>query len=409
LIAYQQLGQIYLQDRAFTPGLKVLDQAAAIRNADASFLIDLAELYLAYSRAGATNSSRSRALEMLNRAARQNPGNPLLMQRLAEGFEQLGDSDRAIEFTLKLKERFPALPNWREKLIDLYLGKEDTIKASELLQQMIREAPTDPRPYFSLGKIAMQTKKPEQAIEHFEKVLLLKPDFEPAYYELAIAQMTANRSRNALVTLEKARERYSKSFAVEFYTAMAYGQLKEFSNAIKHFTTAEVIASATATNRLTPNFYFQVGSAHERNGRYEEAARYFRKALELQPNFSEALNYLGYMWAERGENLDEAKELIEKAVELEPKNAAFLDSLGWVFFKMNKPKEALPWLLKAAELLEQPDPTIYDHLGDVYAALNQKAKAREAWHKALSIEPNDIKEQVRKKLDAGPASGSDNR
>ena len=94
--------------------------------------------------------------------------------------------------------------------------------------------------------------------------------------------------------------------------------------------------------------------------------------------------------------LEKARELIEKAVKAEPKNAAFLDSLGWVLFKLNHPSEALKQILTAVELSEEPDATVYDHLGDIYAALKQPEKAREAWRKSLSIEPND---EVRKKLE----------
>ena len=107
------------------------------------------------------------------------------------------------------------------------------------------------------------------------------------------------------------------------------------------------------------------------------------------------MNYLGYMWVDRGLKLSEAKQLIEKALEIEPENAAFLDSLGWAFYKLNKPQEALSWLLKAVEHSEEADATLYDHLGDIYAALNQVDRAREAWRKSLSVEPNDkIKEKI---------------
>jgi tetratricopeptide (TPR) repeat protein len=109
------------------------------------------------------------------------------------------------------------------------------------------------------------------------------------------------------------------------------------------------------------------------------------------------------MWAERGVNLPQAREMIQKAVKLEPKNAAFLDSLGWVLFKMDKPKEALPYLLKALENSEEPDSTLYDHLGDIYSSLHETAKAREAWLKAINIEPN---EEIQKKLGAAVTSGS---
>jgi Flp pilus assembly protein TadD len=50
---------------------------------------------------------------------------------------------------------------------------------------------------------------------------------------------------------------------------------------------------------------------------------------------------------------------------------------------------------QAVENSKEPDPTLYDHLGDIYNALHQAEKAREAWNKSLSLEPNP---QIEKKL-----------
>jgi len=148
--------------------------------------------------------------------------------------------------------------------------------------------------------------------------------------------------------------------------------------------------------RIAPIAHITVGAAYERKGDYAQAEKEFEKCLQLAPDFSEALNYLGYMWAEHGWHLSKARDLIEKALKLEPKNAAYLDSLGWVLFKSDQAKEALEYLLKAVELSEEPDATLYEHLGDIYAALNQPDKARDAWQKSLTVEPN---EQVKKKMD----------
>jgi tetratricopeptide (TPR) repeat protein len=245
--------------------------------------------------------------------------------------------------------------------------------------------------------LAFEDKKFKEAADQFRKTVLLQPDFEPAYYDLAGAQMNGDQARDALITLEKAKARFRENFAGEFFQGLAYSRLKEYTNALAHFTAAEVIARATETNRLTAPFYFQMGAAYERTQNYTEAESYFRKCLSLSPEFSEALNYLGYMWAERGLKLGEARELIEKAVQLEPKNAAYLDSLAWVLFKLEKPQEALDWMLKAIEQADEPDPTLFDHLGDIYAALQRPDQAREAWRKALAIEPNA---EIQKKLGA---------
>ena len=267
-----------------------------------------------------------------------------------------------------------------------------------------------PQSQYLLGSMLFEDKQSKEAVDAFRRTILLSPSFEPAYYDLAAAQMNSEQAVDALETLEKARNKFQTSFVGEFYTALAYSRLKDYTNSLRYLTAAEVIARATATNRLTHTFYFQLGSAYERNQKFKEAEGYFRKSLELSPDFAEALNYLGYMWAERGENLEEARTMIEKALKLEPKNAAFLDSLGWVFFKLGKPREALAPTLKAIELNEEPDATLFDHLGDIYTALSQPDKAREAWRKSIEIEPN---EKVGSKLKDGgnstsrpPAAGS---
>jgi tetratricopeptide (TPR) repeat protein len=174
---------------------------------------------------------------------------------------------------------------------------------------------------------------------------------------------------------------------------------KAYDEAIRHYTAAEVIAKATEPRRLNQAFYFQIGAAYERKGEIAEAEKYFEKCLELAPDFAEAMNYLGYMWAEHDMHLDRARELIEKAIKLEPKNAAYLDSLGWVLFRLHQPTQALDYVLKAVELSDEPDATVQDHLGDIYSALNQMDKARDAWKKSLALEEND---KIRKKLEPGP-------
>jgi tetratricopeptide (TPR) repeat protein len=267
----------------------------------------------------------------------------------------------------------------------------------------VKNNPTNPQLYYVLGSIAYEDKDSKQAIEYFNKAILLNPELEQAYYDLAGAQINMGQPKEALRTLDTATRKFQDNFVSEFFASLAYGKMKDYTNSLKHLTTAEVIARATDTNRLTHVFYFQLGAAYERCQKYEEAEKNFRTCLSMQPDFAEALNYLGYMWADRSENLQEARQMIEKAVKLEPKNSAFLDSLGWVLFKIGQPQQALDPLLKSIENSEEPDATLFDHLGDVYAALHQSEKAREAWRKSLTLESSPT---VQKKLGESPAAAN---
>lgn len=394
---YQNIARLYLQAGKHEEGLKILDQAAKQTSVDAGFLVDLAEMYTAYSLSSAAQNTaaKTKALEVLDRAAKENPGNPLLLQKMGDGFALLGAPEKAEAVYRKLLDRFPNLPGLREKLAEIYLRAQDRTKAAEQLEAIVRNNPTNPQAHYFLGGIAFEDKKWKEAAEHYNRATVVNPAFEPAYYDLALAQVNMNEPAEALKTLDKAKARFKATFTSEFFAGLAYSRMKDFTNAIGRFTAAEVIARATDTNKLTHIFYYQLGAALERAAKFDEAEKYLRKSLELFPDFSEAMNYLGYMWAERGVKLRDAKEMIEKAVRIEPKNAAYLDSLAWVIFKLEQPKEALPWMLRALELSEEPDATLYDHLGDIYSALKEPAKAEEAWKKAFSIEP---KEEFKKKF-----------
>lgn len=403
LPAYQNLLMNFLQSKRSDEALRLLDEAAAVPGADAEFLTGVADLYHNYVLQFPTQREavNTRAIAVLRRAAELKPTEPETRLRLADGLYQLGETQAASQIYLPLLEQMSDLPlirdNVRSKLVEIFLRADDRARAREQLEALSREDPSNPQAYYLLGSLAYDDKRWKDAAELLRKTLLFAPHFEQAYYDLAAAQLASDDAPGALGTLRRASGQFTPTFLLEYLMALAEGRSKNYSEAIKHFTQAEIIAKAGDGRRLTGEFYFEAGVAFERNGDREEAARYFERALELKPEFPEAQNYLGYMWAEQGENLKRAKELIEQALKAEPKSAAYLDSMGWVLFKLNQPKAALDYLLEAIKLIEEPDATLYDHLGDIYAVLNETEKAHDAWRKSLAVEDSPA---VRKKLPA---------
>src|SRR5207302_6498624 len=121
----------------------------------------------------------------------------------------------------------------------------------------------------------------------------------------------------------------------------------------------------------------------ERQKKYEQAEEVFRKILVTNPNNPAVLNYLGYMFADRGTRLDEALTLIKKAVDMDPANGAYLDSLGWAYFKLGKYDMAEENLVKAAQRTKS-DPTVQDHLGDLYQKTGRLKLAAAHWERAIN-------------------------
>ena len=103
--------------------------------------------------------------------------------------------------------------------------------------------------------------------------------------------------------------------------------------------------------------------------------------LKENPRNPGALNYYGYMLADRGVRLDEATDLIKRALAEDPGNPAYLDSLGWAYFKQNKFTEAEEPLRTAASR-ESHDPTILSHLGELYLKLGKDNLAEMQWQKS---------------------------
>jgi len=145
--------------------------------------------------------------------------------------------------------------------------------------------------------------------------------------------------------------------------------------------------------------YFSRGAARERLGRWPEAEADFRRALELSPDQPDVLNYLGYAWVDRGENLQQGLAMIRRAAEIRPMSGAIIDSLGWAYFRLGDYAQAVDWL-EAAVRLEPADATLNDHLGDVYWRLNRRIEARFQWQRALTFAPEDP-EAIQRKIENG--------
>lgn len=140
------------------------------------------------------------------------------------------------------------------------------------------------------------------------------------------------------------------------------------------------------------------GIAYEQLDQWDKAERDLKAALAYRPDNPYILNYLGYSWADKAENLDKAYALLEEAVMLKPQDGYIADSLGWVLYRMGQYEEAAMFLEKAASLSPY-DAVINNHLGDAYQALGRDILAKYQWQRALEItNDNTLKDDLRAKL-----------
>ena len=187
---------------------------------------------------------------------------------------------------------------------------------------------------------------------------------------------------------------------------VALGQLlrirQDFEGAARAYTGA--IDRLPQISARHWSLFYARGIAFERSKQWNRAEADFLKALELQPEQPDVLNYLAYSWVEQGINQDRALQMLERAVQLRPNSGHIIDSLGWALFKLGKFEDAVPLLERAVELMPE-DPVLLDHLGDSYWRVGRIAEARFQWERALRNKPEpDLRIDVERKLERGLAS-----
>jgi tetratricopeptide (TPR) repeat protein len=389
---------------------------AAKEPGDAESWTTLGKLYSA--------SNNSPEAEKAFRAAlKADPGNADAVKSLAKLYMDLGDSESAIE---TLKAATDKAPN-EEVLADLgdaYSKSGKHKEAIEVFRQALDMAPDDDKIAYDLADEFLKVSPPQldEARKIFERLAAANRR-EPSFplrlsyiyreqHDLAKAREAADRARqldpeslpvriNEALQLEiegklddaiavyrtvledigrapSSEEARQERFEILGQIAEAYERGKRWSEMAKALDESEKAASSNAEKA---GVWFMRGAMLERQKQYDASEKQFRKVLELDPKHANALNYLGYMLADRNVRLDEAAQLIKKALELQPDNGAFLDSMGWVRYRQAKYAEAEGLLERALE--HMPDPTVYDHLGDVYAKLGRTKEAIAQWQASL--------------------------
>jgi tetratricopeptide (TPR) repeat protein len=290
-----------------------------------------------------------------------------------------------------------------ERLGLMYRANEQPSEAVEAFRQMAQlDADLGARAAAQIIETYRAAKQFAQAEQEAERAFKQYPN--DRMLRLVRASLLADLGRGAEAVAEVKRL-LDGSKDRETYLALAQicEKTKDFAGMAAALDEAERLSQSDEEREVV---FFMRGAMYERMKKYDQAEAEFRRVLKMNPRNASALNYLGYMFADREVNLEEALELIQRAVELEPNNGAYLDSLGWVYYRLGRLDEAERYLRLALERVPR-DPTVNDHLGDV---LYRQGKIKEAiaqWEISLKeweagskaeLEPDEVV-KIQKKLE----------
>ena len=316
------------------------------------------------------------------RAADLNTGLGGLTSRAAEIALVADDCPTAIRYFREFVEKRPDEVSFLEQLAAVLILNDQSAEADTLLRTVEIEKPNRSNLYPVMANLYEELNVPARG--EIYRVLALYTSEKPVladYLRLALLQLRQNQVRRTNHTLSQAALSYPDSVQLLLVRGLAEKAENRMAEAASSFAQVERLAQKRP-EILDAGFYFEYGSACEQSGQSTRSEVALRKALQLNPSHHQSLNYLGYMWAERGKNLNEALSMIEKALELSPGNPAYLDSQGWALYRLGKPTDALPLIEEALRLVPD-DPTLLEHYGDVFSRLGRRGEATEAYQKAL--------------------------
>ncbi len=343
-----RISQIYRQKRDFKQAQAAADKAKEldpdnleIKYNDVNLLVEEGKLPEAITALkGILNDTSKKTYATSEKANRV-----LLFERLGFLYRQNDQFPQAVETFRQIIDLDPDSASKAEaQIIDTYRVAHDFPKAEQESDAALKKYPDDHIVIGAHAQLLADLGKTDQAAAETRKLLNGKDDLETY---IALAQI--------------------------------YEKAKNFPEMGKALDGADKLATSKDDKE---NVAFMRGAMYERMKEYDAAEAEFRKVLNANPENTSALNYLGYMLADRNVRLEEAEQLISKAVDREPNNGAFLDSLGWVYFRMNKLPEAERNLQKALEVMAT-DPTVHDHLGDVYFREGKIREAIAQWQNSL--------------------------
>lgn len=334
--------------------------------------------------------------------------------KLISLWEENNESPRAIALLEQfLKEVNPHHREFRLRLVRLYVLEHQSEKGLAHLDQLLEERPDDLHAHIRKAQIYGEMKNYPAAVQELKDVLVTRPhelrvrDFlgllyeemkdydraiatyqenlkiDPTFFDsvlhLAFVSYRLKRNADSIEYLEQAVKLDPKRTEPYLLFGLTYFQMEEYQNA--KVKLEEGIQQDPSNAEL----HFNLGTTLDKLNQFDAVVREMEQTLELDPDHADALNYLGYSYADRGIKIEEALDLTRRAVALKPHNGYYVDSLAWALYKLGRVDEALETIQRAASLVSD-DPVIYEHLGEIFLLREEREKAREAWLHSLQLD-----------------------
>lgn len=266
------------------------------------------------------------------------PRNVPARLNLAGLLMETGRVDSAQSLYEEVIQLNPSHPDAYEGLGRIAWQRGHNETAKTYYQKAITRNSRSPKLYLNLGQIYMDQKQYTYAIRHLEEVIRLDPDHTEARFLLGKAYWHTFDVARASVYWSQVYRRNNRAYNISFWLPAAYYVQAEI------LKNEDLFRESTRAFRnaldINPDSYHWISWGNYWLGKYYLtqnkpllAETYYIKALETNPNLSEALIALGILKWEQS-SPGEARKYWQQALKINPGNQ---EASAWLKMTQNNP------------------------------------------------------------------------
>ncbi|MBF0626307.1 MAG: tetratricopeptide repeat protein [Magnetococcales bacterium] len=255
--------------------------------------------------------------------------------------------------------------------------------AARLLERLLELFPDNQAVLRNLALIREQTRNPEAALALLERAARAQPEDTGLEVQIGNILMTLDRPREAASRFRQVLAREPGHGQAANNLGLALQGLADWDGAVAAYRQA--LAQGVGGRHLVHN---NLGVALRALARREEALEQYLAALEIQPDYPEALNNLGILYKDLG-RWEESEAVFRKALRLRPQFHKARNNLGTLLRARDRFLEAAVQyrqiLREDRELFE-----VWNNLANVLGDLAEVEQAVGAYEAALELNPGAV-------------------
>lgn len=338
--------------------------------------VDLSEIYI-------LQSKKTKAISLLKDFTSSQQDEAVL-KKLTSIHLKNGDFKKASEQLFSLERLAPQDMDVKRKLAMVLIHEENYMGAMSRLKIISKSPSASEDDFLNTIRVMELTEGEKQAFIYTNQIIKNKAVTEKTFFKHYELNKRLNNNLN------KGCEGLAVSTTSDcFYS---YGVL--FMSESKVDKAENFFKKALLKNKKNFKARYLLGRVYEDYKKDTKSALVeIKKSLEINPNYSAALNYLAYTWAKENRKIDTAVNYIQRALAQNPNSGQFLDTYGYLLYRQKKYQSALVLLAQAAKKIPN-NPEVYEHLADVHFMLKDSEKALRFYKLASQLFTGEDRKRV---------------